>query len=489
MKLWKRTLGLATMGLFATAVLGACGNGGTKESADSSDGETTLLMYQVGDKPENYDQLMEIANKRIKEKIGVTLDLQYIGWGDWDKKMPTIINSGENYDIAFASNYSTNAQKGAFADLTDLAPKYASEYMEQLPEMYTTGNQVDGKLYAIPVYGNAWAQQVLTFNKQYLDEYNIDISKVGGSYDSATEVLKAFHEKNPNVAAFAIGQSFRASGNFDYPLGKDYPFAVKIDDSGSPKIINQYEDPEFQDTLRTLRSWYEAGYIPTDAATSTTAYPLDQNTWFVREETQGPMDYGDTILSNAAGQPLVSKPLNEQLKTTSQAQMANFVVSNTSKNKEKAVEFLNLLNTDVELLNGLVYGIEGEAWEKTGDTTIKLLDGYEPNTHMAAWNTGNNMILYTQDSITEEMIKERDESIENATSSPILGFSFNQDNVKTEISSIMNVMSRYISNVNTGSVDPDTTLPKMIEDLKGAGWDTVQKEMQEQLDTFIAENQ
>ncbi len=64
--------------------------------------------------------------------------------------------------------------------------------------------------------------------------------------------------------------------------------------------------------------------------------------------------------------------------------MANFVVSNTSKNKEKAVEFLNLLNTDPELLNGLVYGVEGKAWEKVGDDKLKLLDGYKPNEHMAA---------------------------------------------------------------------------------------------------------
>lgn len=80
----------------------------------------------------------------------------------------------------------------------------------------------------------------------------------------------------------------------------------------------------------------------------------------MREETQGPMDYGDTILTNAAGKDIVSRPLTKPLKTTSQAQMANFVVSNVSKNKEKAVEVLSLLNSDPELLNGLVYGVEGK---------------------------------------------------------------------------------------------------------------------------------
>ncbi|WP_429974459.1 ABC transporter substrate-binding protein [Enterococcus sp. AZ163] len=486
MKAWKKVLGIAAIAL-ATVGLAACGGSDDSKGAGGGDSKT-LLMYQVGDKPDNYDELMKIANKQIKDKIGVTIDLQYISWGDWDKKMPTIINSGESYDIAFAYQYVANAQKGAFADLTELSQTHAKEYMDQLPEMYKKGNEVDGKLYAIPVYGNTWAQQVLTFNDQFVKKYNLDISKVDGSYESATEVLKQFHEKEPNIAAFAIGQNFKASGNFDFPLGKDYPFAVKLDANGSPKIVNQYEDPEFQNNLKVLHQWYKAGLIPSDAATDTQAYPLEGNTWFAREETQGPLDYGDTILSQAAGQSLTSRPLTSQLKTTAQAQMANFVVSNTSKNKEKAVEFLNLLNTDPDLLNGLVWGVEGEAWEKVGDKKIKLLDGYKPKAHMDAWNTGNNMLLYTSETVTDEMIQKRDQSIETAETSPILGFNVKTDSFKTELTNIMNVMNRYAANLNTGSIDPEENLPKLIEELKTAGWDKAQKEMQAQLDQYMEES-
>ncbi|CRH94286.1 Predicted signal transduction protein with a C-terminal ATPase domain [Chlamydia trachomatis] len=145
-----------------------------------------------------------------------------------------------------------------------------------------------------------------------------------------------------------------------------------------------------------------------------------------------------------------------------------------------------LLNSDPELLNGLVYGVEGEAWEKVGDKKIKLLDGYKPGTHMSAWNTGNNKILYTQESITDEMIAKRDQSIKDAAESPILGFAVNTDSIKTELSNISNVMNRYKASLNTGTVDPDATLPKFLSDLKDAGWDKVQAELQKQLDEFVA---
>ena len=62
MKLWKK---LAFTGVSALMVgtLAACGSG-SKDKADASD-STTLQMYQIGDKPDNFDQLMDVANKRI----------------------------------------------------------------------------------------------------------------------------------------------------------------------------------------------------------------------------------------------------------------------------------------------------------------------------------------------------------------------------------------------------------------------------------------
>ncbi|WP_086350341.1 ABC transporter substrate-binding protein [Candidatus Enterococcus clewellii] len=490
MKTWKKTVAFAGAAAL-TIGLAACGSNdsSTSSSGSDSDGVTTLLMYQVGDKPENYDKLMEIANKRIEEEINAKIDLQYISWGDWNQKMSTIIASGENYDLSFASDYVANAQKGAYADLTELAPKYAKEAYEQLDEAYIKGNTIDGKLYGFPVNGNIYAQQMLTFNKQYLDKYNIDISSIN-SYADAEKALTTFHENEPNIPAFAIGQTFEMSGDFDYVIGKEYPFAVKLD-GDSTKIVNQYADKDQMAKFKLMHKWYTAGLIPTDAATNTTGFPLEGNTWFMREETQGPMDYGDTILTNAAGQELVSRPITTPLKSTAQAQMANFVISNVSKNKEKAMELLGLLNSDPELLNGLVYGVEGEAWEKIDgeDGKIKLLDGYKPNNHMAAWNTGNNLILYTQDTITDEMIKERDENIAASKASPILGFNFKTDSVKTEITNIANVMNRYKSSLATGTIDPEVNIPKLLEDLKTAGWDKVGDEMQKQFDEFREANE
>lgn len=75
MKKWQKIV-CVTGTVLAASSLAAC-----ESKSASKDSDVKLLMYQVGDKPYNFDELMTIANKRIKEKTGATVDLQYIGWG------------------------------------------------------------------------------------------------------------------------------------------------------------------------------------------------------------------------------------------------------------------------------------------------------------------------------------------------------------------------------------------------------------------------
>ena len=70
MKKWQK--GLAVAGAAALAVgLSACGKSSKDAASKGDDSTPTLLMYRVGDKPDNYDQLIDNANKIIEKKIGI----------------------------------------------------------------------------------------------------------------------------------------------------------------------------------------------------------------------------------------------------------------------------------------------------------------------------------------------------------------------------------------------------------------------------------
>ncbi|VKR90393.1 extracellular solute-binding protein [Streptococcus pneumoniae] len=93
MKNWKKYAFASASVVALAAGLAACGNltGNSKKAADSGD-KPVIKMYQIGDKPDNLDELLANANKIIEEKVGAKLDIQYLGWGDYGKKMWLFVN-------------------------------------------------------------------------------------------------------------------------------------------------------------------------------------------------------------------------------------------------------------------------------------------------------------------------------------------------------------------------------------------------------------
>lgn len=488
MKSWKKVL--LSAALSSAVALVACSSlqgNNSKKAEKTEDGLTNILMYQIGEPPKNFDILMENANKIIEKETGAHLDIKYINWGDYADKMAIITSSGENYDIAFADKYVLNAQKGAYADLTDLYKKEGKALYDIMDPAYIKGNTINGKIYAVPVIGNVTSQQMLSFNADLVEKYNLDISKVNG-YEDLAPLLAVIKEKEPTVTPMAYTKSSRVSDDFNYPAGNSLPFAVDLN-GDTTKVINPFEVDRYMGHLRTIHKYYEAGYIPADAATSDVTYPLETANWFVREETQGPADFGDSLLSTVAGYKIVSRPITKAFKTSGSTQVANFVISQTSKNKEKAMEVLTLINTNKELLNGLVFGPEGTNWEHdpADENRIKLLDGYASDTRMSAWNTGNSQLLYITDKVTDEDVAQAEKVLAEAKESPTLGFNFNTEPVKTEITSVQNIMNQYEASIYTGTVDPDKAVPEMLEKLKSEGaYQKVMDEMQKQYDAFLA---
>lgn len=447
----------------------------------------TLLFYQVGEAPDNFDELMDFTNEILEEEVGARINMEYIGWGDFEQKMTVITSSGENYDIAYSSNYINNAQRGAYADLTDLIQEHGSEMLEYIDESYIQGNTVDGKLYAVPVQGNTFAQQMFTFNPTYLEKYDLDVEGVE-TIDDLEPLLAVVHENEPNVAAISAGQGWRIGKNLDYIIDAVVPVAVDMD-GDQTKLINPYEEGEgILPMLDAMHRYYNLGYVPQDAATSQTEYPTDGDTWFVRQETQGPQDFGDYLLRRVTGKELTSKPFTRPIKSAAQSRMANFVISTTSQYKEEAMKVLNELNTNPELLNGLVYGPEDVNWEKTGeDNRVRFLEPYfETNTYMSAWNLANNDILYLDENITDEQIEYKEESMANAEASPILGFVLDTSDIRTEITNVSNVSAQYIPGLHTGTLDPAVGVPEYLEKLEEAGLNTIMEEAQRQFDEFLA---
>ena len=58
--------------------------------------------------------------------------------------------------------------------------------------------------------------------------------------------------------------------------------------------------------------------------------------------------------------------------------------------------------------------------------------------------------------------------------------------IQNEVANVNTVWDKYKNDLLTGAVDPETTVPVILEELKAAGLDTVMEEAQRQIDEFFA---
>lgn len=162
------------------------------------------------------------------------------------------------------------------------------------------------------------------------------------------------------------------------------------------------------------------------------------------------------------------------------------------KNPEKVLEFVNLLYSDAEVYNALVWGIEGTHYQhvKGSEKWITYPDGVTGETSgytlSATYAFGNRYLSYIWNTDPEDLNEKYEEFNDNAIKSKALGFVFDTTPVKAEAAAVQAVMDEYRLPLENGVIDPDENLPKFRQALKDAGIDTVIAEKQRQLDEWAA---
>jgi len=478
----KKKLGIILASVLAAGtLLSAC------SSKDSSTGEKgskngepyEIKWYTIGTPQKDTEKVFAEVNKYTKEKINATVKMTQIDWGDWAQKSQVMINSGEPFDIIFTNgtDYVQNAQKGAFLALDDLLEKEGKALKEVINPDFLEGNKVDGKLYGIPANKEVARQDVYTFNKRLADKYNFDLSKVKTLQD-LEPMLKTIKENESGVTPIA---TFKAPLRFDYVFNAEMPFAFPFE-GVTDTVINPFDTDAAMTQFETMHKYYKAGYLKEDAATSKDSWPMDVENWFVR--IGGSQPYADLLWSRSAKYEVVSVPAEQPTIVNDSVSGSIQAISATSKNPEKAMEFLTLLNTDPYLRNLVDKGIEDVHYKKNDDGTIEDLPARIESYNMPSYSLGNHFILNLYKEDPKDKWEKFKEFNESAVKAPSLGFKFNSDPVRSELASITNISKEFYPALATGSVDPKEYLPKFNEKLKEAGVEKVLKEIQKQHDEW-----
>ncbi|MFK0525855.1 ABC transporter substrate-binding protein [Paenibacillus illinoisensis] len=471
-----------------TLVLSACGGSeSASESGGAGDDSVELIWYTIGTPQKDVNKVMEEVSKYTKEKINATVTMKMVDWGDYPQKMQVNVASGEPMDILFTSSggfdYVQNARKGAFLELDELLPKYGKDLMDTIDPAFLSGSKVDGHNYGIPANKELPQQEVWRFNKTLLDKYNLDISNIR-TLDSLEPLLKTIKENEPSVTPFAMDKNYVPYVPYDYVI-QNLPMAIKLDTTDY-KLVNILETPEMKEALTTMNKYYKAGYVSAEAATTGSTNDLTTSgNWFLDRAQTQPL--ADNQWSASYGYPVVSTPASDAIITNTSVQGSIMAISANSEYPEKAMEFLNLLNTDPVLRNMVDSGIEGTHYKKVDDTHMENL-AESKNYDMPSYSLGNNMLLYLNNNDPDNKWDEFKKFNAEGVNSPILSFNFDASNVSAELTAVQNVKEQYWAALMTGTLDPATNLDQVIEKFNQAGLEKVMAEAQSQLDAWRAEN-
>ncbi|OCT12827.1 ABC transporter substrate-binding protein [Paenibacillus pectinilyticus] len=462
-------------------------------SATKDPFEIVMAMPVFGAIPKDMQAVQDEISKITKAKINATVKILPISIGAWAQQVNLMTSSGEKLDLffEFGQGYGPDVAAGKIIALDSLLDKYGQDTKKQFEPEYLNSTKVSGKIYGIPnIKDFTTAESGVLMRKDLVDKYKIDVASIK-KIDDLDAVYKTIKDNEPNLAALGSGLSVPSDQYLWYDkLGDKYGVLPGYDNG--LKVENLYETKEYEDYLKKMSSWFKAGFINKDAATSQvpTNDLMKAGKIFSYFITNKPGALVDEI--RTSGKELVFVPLiTKAYATTSDVLTGLWTISTNSKNPERSMMFMNLMYSDKDIANLLLWGVEGKHYVKASENTIDYPTGIDAKTVGYAnqgWLTGNSLLAYLYKSSPSDKNKIIIDNNKNAIKSKALGFSFNSEPVKNEITALNNVTDQYKKGLESGTLDPADKLQEFRTKLKAAGIDKVVAEKQKQLDAWAAES-
>ena len=485
------------------------GGGQEKAGAKGSKDVVTLKWYMsLNPIAPDTAKVIEKLNEYTREKIGVQIDYQVISNPDYAQKMPTIINSGQEFDMCFTASWTTNylqfVDRGAFMDITDLLPKYAKETYNFIPKAMWNSVSVKKRIYGVPVYKELGWQGGFLINADMAKKYGIDLSKIKTLADYEA-VLKTVKEKSTAEGKKVIGlvgmdQGFvsaypyeSVSFSSDMPGAYAVPQFAAYKDTGS-KVFNQYASKEYQAYCEMVHRWYQAGYLAPDPVQYDTDIAQKDNDFQTGKVFSFFISYAPGYkesLSKSVGFTVEFIPLMAPLFETQNAMGGILALSYNSKHPDKVLEFINLLNTDRYVGTLIRHGIEGMHHSAVGKDNVdktmggKLAADKNGYDYTFGWQFGSPFNQKWDISYPSNIRALFDAYNKSSVAAPHVGFSFNPEKVSGELAGLKNVVEKYRKALESGMSDPTTELPKFLKELEANGLQKVLAESQKQINEFV----
>lgn len=478
----KKTAALCFLLIFISAgvlAISSC-DYGTRASGEET---VTLKWCTPGRNLRDSEMVMEEFNKILYEKTGLRLEMQFIDDNIYAEKMNMNISSDADFDLWFVgylNKYDKMVQNESLYDITDMLEK--SELKEAMPQYVWDSVTIGNSIYAVPNMQVMFEQRCLRIKKDLAQKYNLDLKSIKKTED-IEPFLSEIRDNETDIYPFRINMhewSFQSVDNDDFYDITNF-CGLWVDGEGILHCEPYYEIPDYRNRIYKLYEWFEKGYIRKDAASVISDTKDYQNgRYAVAADHYKPG--GDYEFRRHYDYETETVVISQPYIGINSPSSTMIGINKRSKHPEEAFKLIELINSDKELYNMLVYGIEGVHYNKIGENRITFIAGQDYG--LNAWAVGNQFNAYFIDGQSEDDWEKTIKMNEETPKSDFMGFYVDTSNIRTEIIQLGNIEEKY-NVMLTGAENPDTYWEDFKKEMEQAGMEKVCNEVKKQAQDFL----
>ena len=483
-----------------------------KEVVEEKHEDVTLHYYIAGFADQkDADKVYAEANELIQTIYPwISVEFHVSNQADYSTHFALAQTSGDPIDIigTFGTNYQSEMSNGSYMDITEYLADYP-DLMTALPEFAYGWGEKEGRTFGFPNWQQCnYANQSIVVDKEIADQYGLDVDKVNELiqkeeffnpevYELIGEFFaKAYADGAKNLILTPNASLSIQTRSYESVIGPIY-FAINDE---SCKLLNIWETDQVKDYLEAMKEYKEAGYIPEDLGTSDAYKPenIKKNGLYALQIGGNAYvpNFPDLRKKNwDRDLYFFQTMLSEEEYYIGFSYAAGITaVGATSEHPEDALRVIELLYTNEELQNMLVYGLEGQHYTKNADGTIHTLEydsgqaNAESSYGMYKFSIGNSGLTWINQSFDEKMYNWAfKEMPEKAKPSNLIGFAIDTSVVSAQLGQINAIVKEYSQQLlHMTCEDWEATYAEFLGKLESAGIDSVIAELQKQVDTFLA---
>ena len=461
-----------------------------EQTASEVEEEVVPVTWVIRCDPQEDDEKVVAAiNEILTEKYNLELNLIAIPNAEYNDRMNLMITSGEEWDLcytaSFTNKFSDNVAREAFLGLNDLLETEAGkELLEVYPEGLMDIATVNGTVYAVPNYQLIYSQIGAYIQKDLADEYGLDVDSINDITD-LEPFMEWVRDNKEGIWPICEGMSFvhACQGVEGYTIWDAHNVAI---DDETYTVKNKIADPSYYEGLKLLNSYYKKGFVRSDAATAVDiTADLAANRYAIIINTAKPG--GEVEFSTKYGEDYILVDYGPKYLPSDAGATTMTAINVNSKNPEAALKLISVVWNDPEIFNMLLFGIEGEHYNKVGENRVELIEnsGYKRSSY--GWMLGNQFNAWLLPGQADDVWEVTEKNNAEATQCVIHGFVFDATPVSTEIAQISSVNKEF-ENGYKYVEDFDTWYNNYLEKLKLAGIDVMIEEKQNQVNAWRTAN-